>query len=83
MEKKELLYKELEDVTGGLTCNHDLKWAGMVGGVTGPDGHTYQYNAWNCDKCNILRFTKLDLNTNKRVFVPAQEFFALGGTIIL
>ena len=53
MEKKELLFKDLEDVVGGLTCNHNLEWAGQSG-AKGDDGHYYQYNAWNCKKCNAL-----------------------------
>ena len=82
MEKKELLFKDLEDVVGGLICNHDLEWAGQSG-AKGDDGHYYQYNAWNCKKCNILRFTKMDIDTKKRVFISAQEYFAIGGSIVL
>jgi len=80
MEKEELLYEDLESVAGGLTCNHDLDMCGMIG-APGADGHYYQYNAWNCKKCNILRFTKKDMDTGKRVFISAQEYFAIGGSV--
>ena len=33
--------------------------------------------------CNILRFTKMDIDTKKRVFISAQEYFAIGGSIVL
>ena len=82
MEKKELLISELDQVAGGLICNHDLEWAGQCGGK-GPDGEYYQYNAWNCPKCNILRFTKTNIETKKRIFISAAEYFAAGGSIVL
>lgn len=81
MEKKELLIPDLGDVVGGLTCNHDLEWCGQLG-APGKDGHYYQYNAWNCKKCNILRFTKMDIETKKRVYISAEEYFSLGGCVI-
>ena len=49
MEKKELLISELDQVAGGLTCNHDLEWAGQCG-CKSDDGQYYQRNAWNCNR---------------------------------
>ena len=81
MEKKELKLSELDKVAGGLTCNHTLDWCGQSG-AKGSDGCYYQYNAWICKKCNILRFTKKNMETKKTEFVSPEEFFAIGGTII-